>query len=67
MKVTIVILCYNEKNTMEKIVEAVRTAPLESREVVVVDACSQDGTQVLLERAPIAWIAACLDYHRVSS
>ena len=66
MKVTIVILCYNEKNTIEKIVEAVRGA-LESREVVVVDACSQDGTQVLLERAPIAWIAACLDYHRVSS
>jgi glycosyltransferase involved in cell wall biosynthesis len=49
MKVTIVILCYNEKNTIEKIVEAVRTAPLESREVVVVDDCSQEGTQVLLE------------------
>ncbi|PYK50900.1 MAG: glycosyl transferase, partial [Verrucomicrobia bacterium] len=44
MKVSIVIPCYNEKNTIEKIVEAVRNAPLESREIIVVDDCSQDGT-----------------------
>ncbi len=49
MKVSIVIPCYNEKNTIEKIVEAVRSAPLESREIIVVDDCSQDGTRALLE------------------
>ena len=36
MKVSIVIPCYNERDTIEKIVEAVRNAPLESREIIVV-------------------------------
>jgi glycosyltransferase involved in cell wall biosynthesis len=49
MKVSIVIPCYNEKDTIEKIVEAVRNAPVESKEVIVVDDCSQDGTQTLLK------------------
>jgi glycosyltransferase involved in cell wall biosynthesis len=48
MKVSIVIPCYNEKDTIEKIVEAVRNALVESKEVIVVDDCSQDGTQALL-------------------
>jgi glycosyltransferase involved in cell wall biosynthesis len=48
MKVSIVIPCYNEKDTIEKIVEAVHTAPLENKEIIVVDDCSDDGTQTLL-------------------
>jgi glycosyltransferase involved in cell wall biosynthesis len=51
MKVSIVIPCYNEKGTIEKIVEAVRDAPLESREIIVVDDCSQDGTQAVLKES----------------
>ena len=49
MKVSIVIPCYNEKATIEKIVEAVRAAAIESREIIVVDDCSQDGTQAVLK------------------
>jgi glycosyltransferase involved in cell wall biosynthesis len=45
MKVSIVIPCYNEKDTIERMVEAVRNAPLESREIIPVDDCSQDGMQ----------------------
>src|SRR5215510_6024877 len=48
MKVSIVIPCYNEKDTIEKIVEAVHNAPLENKEIIVVDDCSDDGTQTLL-------------------
>src|SRR5678815_1073446 len=48
MKVSIVIPCYNEKNTIEKVIAAVRNAPLNSKEIIVVDDCSQDGTQTLL-------------------
>jgi hypothetical protein len=33
---------------IEKIVEAVFNAPLKSREIIVVDDCSKDGTQTLL-------------------
>jgi glycosyltransferase involved in cell wall biosynthesis len=49
MKVSIVIPCYNEKNTIEQIVEAVRKAPVEDREIIVVDDRSQDGTQTVLK------------------
>jgi glycosyltransferase involved in cell wall biosynthesis len=49
MKVSIVIPCYNERNTIEKIVAAVRVAPLENKEIIVVDDGSQDGTQILLK------------------
>jgi len=49
MKVSIVIPCYNERNTIEQIVDAVRAAPVENKEIIVVDDCSQDGTQVLLK------------------
>jgi glycosyltransferase involved in cell wall biosynthesis len=48
MKVSIVIPCYNEKDTIEKIVEAVHNARLENKEIIVVDDCSDDGTQTLL-------------------
>jgi len=49
MKISIVIPCYNEKNTIEKIVAAVCTAPIENKEIIVVDDCSQDGTQAVLK------------------
>jgi len=48
MKVSIVIPCYNEKNTIEKIIEAVRSAPVENKEIIVIDDGSNDGTQTLL-------------------
>jgi len=46
MKLSIVIPCYNEINTIEAIVQQVLTVdlPLE-RELVIVDDCSRDGTR----------------------
>jgi glycosyltransferase involved in cell wall biosynthesis len=49
MKVSIVIPCYNERDTIEKVIETVRNAPLENSEIIVVDDCSKDGTQALLQ------------------
>src|SRR5213595_122979 len=65
MKVSIVIPCYNERDTIEKIVEAVREAPLESREIIVVDDCSQDGTQTLL-REKVSQMVDRVIYHPVN-
>src|SRR5438105_1243264 len=65
MKVSIVIPCYNEKNTIEKIVDAVRNAPLNSKEIIVVDDCSQDGTQTLL-REKISAVVDQVIYHPVN-
>jgi glycosyltransferase involved in cell wall biosynthesis len=65
MKVSIVIPCYNEKNTIEKVVEAVRNAPLNSKEIIVVDDCSQDGTQTLL-REKISAVVDQVIYHPIN-
>src|SRR5213082_2130196 len=65
MKVSIVIPCYNERNTIEKVVEAVRNAPLNSKEIIVVDDCSQDGTQTLL-REKISAVVDQVIYHPIN-
>ena len=49
MKISIVVSCYNEKNTIEEIAEAVRSAPIENKEIIVADGCSGDGTRAVLE------------------
>jgi len=49
MKVSVVIPCYNEKAAIEKIVEAVRSAAIGSREIIVVDDGSQDRIQAVLK------------------
>ncbi|MCE1254202.1 MAG: glycosyltransferase family 2 protein [Anaerolineae bacterium] len=50
MKISIVIPCYNEINTIRDLFEKVMAAPLPcERELVVVDDCSKDGTRDLLK------------------
>src|SRR5436190_6263804 len=65
MKVSVVIPCYNEKATIEKIVEAVRSAAIGSREIIVVDDCSQDGTRGVLEEK-VSQRVDCIIYHQVN-
>ncbi|WP_241776926.1 glycosyltransferase family 2 protein [Acidovorax sp. Root275] len=47
-KLTIVIPCFNEKNTIRAIVDAVRAAPFPLKEIIVVDDFSTDGTREIL-------------------
>ena len=48
MKISIVIPCFNEVDTIETIVKAVLSAPLNNREVIIVDDNSTDGTKEIL-------------------
>src|ERR1043165_8109195 len=51
MKLSVVIPCYNEVNTIEQIVAAVKAVPWPDFEIIVVDDCSTDGTlEILRER-----------------
>jgi glycosyltransferase involved in cell wall biosynthesis len=48
VKISVVIPCYNERETAEKLVAAVRAAPVSDLEIIVVDDGSTDGTADLL-------------------
>jgi len=65
MKISIVIPCYNEKNTIEEIVEAVRSAPIENKEIIIVDDCSGDGTRAVLQEK-ISQMVDRIIYHPVN-
>lgn len=65
MKVSIVIPCYNEKATIEKIVEAVRSAAIGNREIIVVDDCSHNGTRAVLEEK-VSQMVDRIIYHQVN-
>ena len=49
MKLSIIIPCFNERDTISELLEAVRRAPIEEKEIVLVDDGSTDGTRELLK------------------
>ena len=49
MKLTVVIACYNEAGTIEKVIDAVLRAPFPDKEIIVVDDFSSDGTRDILK------------------
>lgn len=48
MKLSVIIPCYNEANTIADIVSAVRNSPYDDKEIIIVDDCSTDGTRDIL-------------------
>jgi glycosyltransferase involved in cell wall biosynthesis len=56
MKLSVVIPCYNERPTIETLVEAVRSAPVDDLEIIIVDDGSTDGTRELLQGKPPGWV-----------
>lgn len=45
---SVIIPCYNERNTIEAIIDKVLQAPIADMEVIVIDNCSTDGTREIL-------------------
>ena len=48
MKLTILILCFNEKSTIPKVIEQAKQVNID-KEIIVIDNCSTDGTREILE------------------
>ena len=49
MKLSVVIPCYNEANTIEELIDAVLSAPYSDKEIIIVDDHSTDGTRQILQ------------------
>lgn len=65
MKLSVVIPCYNEAQTIRALIERVRAAPVADKEIIIVDDCSRDGTRDVL-RTQIAPLVAQIIYHDVN-
>ncbi len=63
MRLSVVIACYNEQNTIEQIVAAVRASPVQDIEIIVVDDGSTDGTVRILQES-VSLVADQIIYHR---
>ena len=55
MRLSVLIPCYNENDTIRQVVEAVKAAPYPDKEIIIIDDCSEDGTRERLktEIAPL--------------
>ena len=51
MKLSVIIPCYNELETIESIVNAVKAAQPEDKEIIIVDDCSTDGTREIIRNS----------------
>ncbi|MGI8432893.1 MAG: glycosyltransferase family 2 protein [Chthoniobacterales bacterium] len=65
MRVSVVIPCFNERETIVQIVRAVRAAPVPDLELIVVDDASTDGTAELL-RIELATVTDKILFHPVN-
>jgi glycosyltransferase involved in cell wall biosynthesis len=50
MEVSVIIPVYNEKSTIQQVIELVQNAPY-PKEIIVVDDCSTDGTRAILQQS----------------
>ena len=66
MKLSIIIPCFNERATIRVIVEAVRNAPYEPKEIIIVDDCSTDGTREYLQSEFVMLVDRII-FHEVNS
>ena len=62
---SVVIPCYNEKDTIETVLDAVRDCGVKNLEIIVVDDCSKDGTRDLLQ-GPLRSKIDRLIFHKVN-
>jgi glycosyltransferase involved in cell wall biosynthesis len=65
MKLSVIIPCYNERETISEIVDAVRRSPYQDKEIIIVDDCSNDGTREFL-KSEIAPHVDLILYHDVN-
>lgn len=62
---SVVIPCYNEKDSIVEIVRRVKEAPIRNKEIIIVDDMSKDGTREVLENE-VKPLVSKIIYHKVN-
>lgn len=62
---SIIIPCYNEKDSLKKIIDAVNASPVARKEIIIVDDNSDDGTREILKKE-IAPLVSKILYHETN-
>lgn len=65
MKLSIIIPCYNEKRHLSELISLVKRSPVEEKEIILVDDCSNDGTAELI-RGQIETEVDKVVYHQIN-
>jgi glycosyltransferase involved in cell wall biosynthesis len=65
MKLSVIVPCYNELNSISKIVDAIRSSPYQPKEIIIVDDFSRDGTREKLA-SEISPLVDRVIYHDVN-
>ncbi len=63
MKLSIIIPCFNEINTIGLIVDSVRNIPYDNKEIIIVDDCSTDGTAEKLKEEIEPYVDKVIYHH----
>src|SRR5450759_390198 len=67
MRLSVIIPCFNEYATIDRIIDAVNLSPCGEKEIIIVDDCSRDGTREKL-KSQIEWSGRVsrVIYHHVN-
>jgi glycosyltransferase involved in cell wall biosynthesis len=66
MRLSVIIPCYNERNSIDAIIDAVNGASYADKEIIVVDDCSTDGTREKLQAIETSGRLNKVLYHEVN-
>lgn len=65
LKLSVVVPCYNEKDTIEEVIASIRNCGIKNLEIIIVEDCSTDGTREFVREKVASTVEKVL-YHKAN-